>query len=335
MVTSGNWQQLATKLVSLYYGDLTQIDQAYCDIALRGKLYGLLPEHILTRFLFHLTFEYDWENILIVLNQLSQFNVRRGPIEVLSMIFSFAIAQNSEISQQVAKSALALGAMPDFSGLCSDNGIAVFIPLPLNVAARKKDKQLMINLLSIGADPNKREGSAFPGILPIGETPIVTLARNNAWELIPLFISTAAKKLDANSLGCALQVALYDPTAAPPGKVPPKAIIKLLLEEGANPNFRQEGGGCALHGAIKLADRDLIRLLLSYGADLTMLTADNSSVFDYAKSCGYASFQVLEEEVHRREISKAKNVYMCAMAFFGLMPELHLAKSLPLIWFRI
>ena len=56
-----------------------------------------------------------------------------------------------------------------------------------------------------------------------------------------------------------------DPLGAPP--VRDHASVRLLLEAGADPNVRQQGGYTPLHTAAHSEDLELIQLLLAHGAD--------------------------------------------------------------------
>ena len=52
------------------------------------------------------------------------------------------------------------------------------------------------------------------------------------------------------------------------------ALVRLLLESGADPNARQQMGYTALHAAHQNGDRDIIELLIAHGADADVRTDD-------------------------------------------------------------
>jgi ankyrin repeat protein len=52
------------------------------------------------------------------------------------------------------------------------------------------------------------------------------------------------------------------------------AVVKLLLENGASPNARQQQGWTALHAAAQHGDRALAQLLLQYGAEKSLANDD-------------------------------------------------------------
>ena len=65
------------------------------------------------------------------------------------------------------------------------------------------------------------------------------------------------------------------------------STIRLLLEQGANPNATQEGGWTALHAAAQNGDRETAELLLAKGADLQMRAGNNQCALDLALTKGH------------------------------------------------
>ena len=57
---------------------------------------------------------------------------------------------------------------------------------------------------------------------------------------------------------------------------------RVLLEAGADPNGRGEGGFTPLHSAAQNGDADFVRLLLEHGADAGAVTADGRTPADLA-----------------------------------------------------
>jgi ankyrin repeat protein len=66
------------------------------------------------------------------------------------------------------------------------------------------------------------------------------------------------------------------------------AIVRLLLDNGADPNAQQEGGYTALHAAAQHGDRELAEVLLSHGADPSRGTDDDQAPADTAAANGHA-----------------------------------------------
>ena len=60
------------------------------------------------------------------------------------------------------------------------------------------------------------------------------------------------------------------------------ALVKLLLEHGADPNAVQEGGFTPLHAAAQNGDVESIHMLLFHGADGSAKSSDGRTPLDYA-----------------------------------------------------
>ena len=63
-------------------------------------------------------------------------------------------------------------------------------------------------------------------------------------------------------------------------------IVKLLLQLGADPNVREQGGFTPLHAAAQNDDVDTVRILLLGGADLTLMSQDGKTALDIAMDAG-------------------------------------------------
>jgi len=62
-----------------------------------------------------------------------------------------------------------------------------------------------------------------------------------------------------------------------------------LLEGGANPNARQQGGFTPLHAAAQNGDAEMARLLLEKGADREARAENNQTPLDFALLRGHAA----------------------------------------------
>jgi ankyrin repeat protein len=78
-------------------------------------------------------------------------------------------------------------------------------------------------------------------------------------------------------------------------------LVKLLIEQGADPNARQDGGFTPLHAAAQNGDVESIRALLFYGADQDAKSCDGKSPLDYALESKKAeAAKLLRESITRR-----------------------------------
>jgi uncharacterized protein len=63
-------------------------------------------------------------------------------------------------------------------------------------------------------------------------------------------------------------------------------IMKLLLENGADPNARQQGGFTPLHSAAQNGDVEMLKLLLKFGADPGIRSEENNTPLEMAEEAG-------------------------------------------------
>ena len=73
-------------------------------------------------------------------------------------------------------------------------------------------------------------------------------------------------------------------------------IAKMLLDLGADPNLREQGGFTPLHVAAQNDDAETIRLLLLGGADLTLKNDDGKTALDLAMDAGHEKASALLSE---------------------------------------
>lgn len=78
-------------------------------------------------------------------------------------------------------------------------------------------------------------------------------------------------------------------------------IVKLLLDNGADPNVREQGGYTPLHAAAQNGDEDMILALIYGGADLDAKSSDGKTPLDLAEEAGHESAaSVLQERITKR-----------------------------------
>ena len=72
-----------------------------------------------------------------------------------------------------------------------------------------------------------------------------------------------------------------------------RKIVRMLLEHGADPNIREQGGYTPLHAAAQNGDDEMIRLLLYGGADLTIASNNGKTALDLALEAGHEKATLL------------------------------------------
>ena len=78
-------------------------------------------------------------------------------------------------------------------------------------------------------------------------------------------------------------------------------IVKMLLEHGADPNIREQGGYTPLHAAAENGDEAVIRILLYGGADLGIKSNDGKLPLDLAQEAGHTeAARLLTEGITKR-----------------------------------
>lgn len=70
-------------------------------------------------------------------------------------------------------------------------------------------------------------------------------------------------------------------------------VVKVLLQLGADPNVREQGGYTPLHAAAQNGDEEMIRTLIYGGADLTLKSNDGKTAMDLAMEAGHEKAAVL------------------------------------------
>ena len=73
-------------------------------------------------------------------------------------------------------------------------------------------------------------------------------------------------------------------------------IVRMLLENGADPSVREQGGYTPLHAAAQNGDEESIRALIFCGADINIKSDDGKLPIDLAIEAGHAKAALLLEE---------------------------------------
>jgi ankyrin repeat protein len=82
--------------------------------------------------------------------------------------------------------------------------------------------------------------------------------------------------------------ALHSAAAAHGGE-----IVRLLLERGANPNVRQQGGWTPLHAAAQNGDAEMVRDLIEHHADPKARNDDGKTPADFAAEKGHVDIAAM------------------------------------------
>jgi uncharacterized protein len=72
-----------------------------------------------------------------------------------------------------------------------------------------------------------------------------------------------------------------------------RKVVKMLLDHGADPNIREQGGYTPLHAAAQNGDEEMIRVLLYGGADLTIASNNGKTALDLAIEAGHEKATLL------------------------------------------
>jgi len=85
-------------------------------------------------------------------------------------------------------------------------------------------------------------------------------------------------------------------------------IVKMLLENRADPNVREQSGYTPLHAAAQNGDEGMIRTLLYGGADLNVKSNDGKTPLDLATEAGHAKAVTLLKEGITKRLKALKSI---------------------------
>ena len=149
---------------------------------------------------------------------------------------------------------------------------------PLFLACKKKDLETIPILLDYGADPTMRirhmntKGETMVHVIAAGCGNVECLQLFLDWVGSERLELDAKNEFDRTPLSIASEL----------GDVP---VLRLLLENGANPNVMDDNGSTPLYWACESVDSDeAIPLLLEKGADPTL--PNNSGITPFHAACG-------------------------------------------------
>jgi len=171
-------------------------------------------------------------------------------------------------------------------------------------------------LLERGADPNMqlqfKPANVRGAVFTRGATALIRAAFNGDTEAVKILLSHGA---DATISTADRQTPIHAVIA---GRAPePQAVelIKLLQQAGTDVNVvalvnhpEEIRGGSALHYAVRKRQKDVIKLLASFGIDMNAVDQDGLSALDYTQSRGFMPFMALQTPVFKDEAALLKEL---------------------------
>jgi ankyrin repeat protein len=144
-------------------------------------------------------------------------------------------------------------------------------------------------MAQIEADPALLEAHSGDGW-----TPLHLAAFFGSQELAEALLAKGAE-IDARSTNSMKNTPLH---AAVAGRR--AALVKFLLERGANANALQSGGWSALQGAAQSGDREMVETLIAHGANVNARAENNQCALDMALMRGHQEIAELLEGLGAR-----------------------------------
>jgi len=184
---------------------------------------------------------------------------------------------------------------------------------PLNTA---RGLAIVTLLLEHGADPNMelqfKPANVRGAVFTRGATALIRAAFNGDAELVKILLAHGA---DATISTADRQTPIHAVIA---GRAPePQAVemIKLLQKAGTDVNVvalvnhpEEVRGGSALHYAVRKRQKDVIKLLASFGIDMNAVDQDGLSALDYTQSRGFMPFMALQTPLYKDEAALLKEL---------------------------
>jgi uncharacterized protein len=176
---------------------------------------------------------------------------------------------------------------PSIADLLADKAVNLTV---FEAAATGKTEQVRSHLAS---DPQLVNAYAEDGFQPLG------LASFFGHYETAEYLITAGAQVNSPSKNPLSAAPVQSAAAAGHNK-----IVMLLLNHGADPNIREQGGYTPLHAAAQNGDAQMIRALLLKGADASLKTEDGKLPMDFASEGGHKDAIALLKEGITRQFSK-------------------------------
>jgi len=175
-------------------------------------------------------------------------------------------------------------------------------------------------LLERGADPNMqlffKPANVRGAVHTRGATPLIRAAHNADLDVVKLLLEHGA---DATLPTADRQTPIHAVLAGRAPENQAVELIKVLQKAGADVNVvalinhpEEIRGGTALHYAVRKRQKEVIKLLASFGIDMNAVDQDGLTALDYTQSRGFMPFMALQtplfkdEEALLRELGATK-----------------------------
>ena len=164
-------------------------------------------------------------------------------------------------------------------------------------------------LLDRGANPNMQlffKPANLTGTTNTrGATPLIRAANNADVEVVKLLLEKGA---DATVYMADRQTPIHAVISGRAPEAQAVELIKLLHDAGTDVNVvalinhpEEIRGGTALHYAVRKRQKDVIKLLASYGIDMNAVDQDGLTALDYTQSRGFMPFMALQTPIYKDE----------------------------------
>jgi ankyrin repeat protein len=168
---------------------------------------------------------------------------------------------------------------------------------------------ILTQLLERGANPNMQlffKPANAPGAVNTrGVTPLMRAAINNDLEVVKLLLEHGA---DATVYTADRQTPIHAVLAGRAPEAQALELIKVLQKAGTDVNVvalinhpEEIRGGTALHYAVRKRQKEVIKLLASFGIDMNATDQDGLTALDYTQSRGFMPFMALQTPVYKDE----------------------------------
>jgi len=164
-------------------------------------------------------------------------------------------------------------------------------------------------LLDRGANPNMqlffKPANLSGPTNTRGSTPLIRAANNGDLDVVELLLEHGA---DATVYMADRQTPIHAVLSGRAAEPQALELIKVLHEAGTDVNVvalvnhpEEIRGGTALHYAVRKRQKDVIKLLASYGIDMNAVDQDGLTALDYTQSRGFMPFMALQTPLFKDE----------------------------------